>query len=48
MVFSDVDFMFPVDAHQHTGQLKKYWKKREFAVKQETGEKQKHVPTNQE
>lgn len=32
-----VDMLFPVDAHNQTGLLKKHWKKRSYPVKQEPG-----------
>jgi len=43
-----IDFMFPVDAHLQSGPLKKHWKKRVFANKQETGEREKAASENQE
>lgn len=42
-----VDFMFPVEAHLHSGPLKKHWKKRVFAANKETGEREKAASENQ-
>ena len=33
-----VDFMFPADAHLHSGVLKKHWKKRQYKSNAKTGE----------
>ena len=43
-----VDFMFPTDAHLHTGVLKKHWKKRHYKANAETGESLQSVPANQD
>ncbi|MWN76154.1 IS3 family transposase [Labilibaculum sp. A4] len=43
-----VDMMFPNQAHQMTGSLKKHWKKRQFTKKQNSGIPEKGVMENQE
>lgn len=43
-----IDFMFPVDAHQQTGILKKHWKKRKYPVQQKKGDKLETVLNEQE
>ena len=43
-----VDFMFPKDAHQQQGLLKKHWKKRKYRVSEETGNRLNPVPVKRE
>ncbi|WP_282038031.1 IS3 family transposase [Saccharicrinis aurantiacus] len=43
-----VDMLFPIDAHEQKGLLKKHWKKRSYKQKQETGIDEKSVRINQE
>ncbi|MFV0265532.1 MAG: IS3 family transposase [Draconibacterium sp.] len=43
-----VDFMIPVDAHLHSGALKKHWRKRQYDRKQKTGDRFYSVSSNQE
>ena len=41
-----LDMMFPVDAHRHTGVLKKHWKNRKYALKNEPGLSKEDVNIN--
>lgn len=41
-----VDMMFPVDAHNQKGVLKKHWKKRNYGLQQKTGFEKTSVQTN--
>lgn len=41
-----VDMMFPVDAHNQNGVLKKHWKKRNYGLQQKTGFEKTSVQTN--
>ena len=43
-----VDFMFPADAHLHSGVLKKHWKKQQYKSNPKTGESLQGIHTNQE
>ncbi|WP_372653503.1 IS3 family transposase [Draconibacterium sp.] len=43
-----VDFMFPKDAHQQQGPLKKHWKKRKYRVSGETVNRPDTVPVKRE
>jgi len=42
-----IDFMFPVDAHNQVGPLKKHWKNRTYTPKDKTGIMEEVATANQ-